>query len=804
MDISSYSGIINQLKTLVFEPDFDDMLLRLTRNESNSARFLIKMELKRLASPCQRVIDLRKKTSEPCQEYEHDGRIHYLDEATIRVFESALKEFRGRYTMGVYENVMAIIANRKLQPQPESAAPATPRVKRKPVPGGIEYHSGRVLQLCHYAGRAEERMHFSIPIDVELPSGKVFKGQTSNLSISGIKIRLPEQSALSSGLDVTVKFIGLKQDFILDDLDAGVEYKVLGRDKVQDGSSWYRLLRQDDSKIVDNFINKLVQTNKHRYKVDLNHVIEAVTSKAYEQFYVTHMQSLPLFISQNDGRMSLNHTLASSGNAHLLTYWRDEKYRLQIEAIFNAKRLRHLLSDGHKPLILYTFTHTASGKLFFYSASADELQERGLFETFTTFGATKPSFRIFQLQGQPIEPEKARVTTLKNVGTQPELQYNELPPRLAAQVEALRHMILMKDITTELQTQAFAQQRLDRSKLGELKIYLQKKVLKSRLTLEALKQDDLRREPRFAYQTPLSCKLGDTRLRGQTRDISTFGIQIELEQPLVCENGETLQLEFTELNQKTKKYRLAGMPYEVVGQNATGTVLHLKIDDVPGRHEGYKFIKMLIANNRDKLSISGGTGGIRELTIALRNLTVYQRTTTPFYVHKRGARYALDSIARSEWPTPITDLLDELGDEEKGTNLFPLVQADHTYERVLQPLKQMVNRSQLTAYEIYLRISRDRHGNLKSMLFRFADEFETDRERQLFIGESLQNAEFKAWRISFVRSGRPDTELIGEELAYISRYAIHRAKEIENDLWSVVGVGETEDVTEATRAAIQG
>ena len=53
-----------------------------------------------------------------------------------------------------------------------------------------------------------------------------------------------------------------------------------------------------------------------------------------------------------------------------------------------------------------------------------------------------------------------------------------------------------------------------------------------------------------------------------------------------------------------------------------------------------------------------------------------------------------------------------------------------------------------------------------------------------------------AFKIFLSRTGRPDTEHIAKELGYVSTYAIHKAKVLEEELWSVVGVGEVVDITD--------
>ena len=61
-----------------------------------------------------------------------------------------------------------------------------------------------------------------------------------------------------------------------------------------------------------------------------------------------------------------------------------------------------------------------------------------------------------------------------------------------------------------------------------------------------------------------------------------------------------------------------------------------------------------------------------------------------------------------------------------------------------------------------------------------------------------QQGEFYSVLVGISRTGRPDTSFIAGELDYIAKFAIHKAKKLEEELWSVVGVGELTDTTEAT------
>ena len=72
MDSSLDSALIDQLQPLYAEPDFDVLFERLTLNETKSTRFLLKMELNRLWSPCIRIMDMRSR-GYPCTAIMHQG-----------------------------------------------------------------------------------------------------------------------------------------------------------------------------------------------------------------------------------------------------------------------------------------------------------------------------------------------------------------------------------------------------------------------------------------------------------------------------------------------------------------------------------------------------------------------------------------------------------------------------------------------------------------------------------------------------------------------------------------------------------
>jgi hypothetical protein len=103
-DFSKYHKIITNFRGEVgksnFEANYNAATTRLNKNE----KFLLKMELKRLSSPCTRAIDLRGLVDGECQVFDFQGQSHFLDEVAIKAFKETFAVYGG-YTFGVYEAV---------------------------------------------------------------------------------------------------------------------------------------------------------------------------------------------------------------------------------------------------------------------------------------------------------------------------------------------------------------------------------------------------------------------------------------------------------------------------------------------------------------------------------------------------------------------------------------------------------------------------------------------------------------------------------------------------------------------------
>src|SRR5690606_2977245 len=99
------------------------------------------------------------------------------------------------------------------------------------------------------------------------------------------------------------------------------------------------------------------------------------------------------------------------------------------------------------------------------------------------------------------------------------------------------------------------------------------------------------------------------------------------------------------------------------------------------------------------------------------------------------------------------------------------------------------------AFELFVVVSRNPETDKPELHCHYDYEFTSEQAKQQYVLSALQNNVLFCYRLLLSRTGRPDTDFIAPELSYISAYAIHKAKQLEEELWSVAGVIDAIDIS---------
>ena len=804
-DLQQYIGVIDRMKSLLNSADFDQVFGLLTSDLPKSKQFLLKMELKRMAQPCNYFIDLRGHVDGDVKPYDYMGKTHYMDTTAIKVFEEGLKQY-GSYTLGLYEEVLNTENNFRVMHRKQTEERVRKALTQGPANSdNFSDNSKDKTQLIakqipfgYYASRRDERMHFSIDVELEV-SGSRHAASTSDLSVSGCKVKLASPLDAEAGQHIKLHFTGLEQEFMLGLAD-GVSYKLVDIEQ-QGNATYWRLQRlaDENEQQFASFLQNFINGNKRRYKVNLDNVCQTLSSKGYEQFYLPRINALPVFIAVRQGQPIATCALTTDYNKPVWQYFLDEQHQAVFNTICSVKRLKALLQQSTevKSTILYSFTHAVKGKLFFYSATQEELAtSEDMRQLFLGFGASKPSWRVFQLTLCRTNPAFSEVAPAV-----PEQKNVKLPAALSPQVkqyiQELRYIINFTDITGDQNTFWYQSYPVDAQKLKLLAQFGHKKLLNSPpCDAVAVQYVNLRSESRYLYKTAVAVADADnqTELTGYSRDFSSKGMQIETTLPVRFKKGDVLLLKLPDMQKISNKYDLNALPYEVMAVSKSHTIMNLRAAEGSEPHQGRLFFQQLIQSNRAKLTLAEETPRYPGLSGALRNMYLTSQHAFGLYIHRKGIRYEITNVAKGHTGTSLHQLLTLYSKDNTQLDLALILQNNAASLHFAQQLKHMKRFDTPKQFELFVVI-RNSDTAMPQMSCHYDYEFSSEQAKQEFVLNALQNAVLFSYRLMLSRTGRPDTDFIAPELSYISAYAIHKAKQLEEELWSVAGVIDVVDIS---------
>ncbi|WP_394129552.1 PilZ domain-containing protein [Shewanella maritima] len=780
MSLDNHTALIEQLKPLMMEPDFKDLFERLTADVSNSTRFLLKMELNRISAPCTRIIDLRDRSELPCEEVVIADQRHFLDEPAKKTLLATLPLYRNTYTLGVYEHVIEAHKKRRVRVRQKPESEALNQVESIIVPAVV---------LGNYFNRSEERMNYSIKLEATQDHGARTTGVTLDLSVGGARVKLPLKHQFNPDKPLKVKLLDISEEFYFEDLEKGVEYHIVDIQEKSDNAI-FRLRRIGGGKELDQIITQLIRGYKFRYKVDVNDVCVTARGLGYERHYLPAQTHLPLYISVNKGRPYISHELIGQGNQPLQHYFQDENNINQLPGLLNTKRLIHVIKepDNSDHNLIYCFTHNANGRLLFYSASLAELKAHNSLPLFLGFSSSKASWRVFRVTTHKVDHTKSyKNSTLPG----DDQHYASLTEQ---QLSQFAYVLQLVDLTNE-DAKPHYRKWFDNSNVNNLKMFAQQKIQQDSIKKVSMPFSERRREARFAFKTLVRVQQRDEKVQGITHDISTRGLQIFLDNPANLTINSEVLLSFPRLQSMAGKTNLSNLPYQLLRSRQNGQTLHLSAKVGHSPHSGVEFINKLIINNKEKLSqLSDSDGEVKELADGMKSLAMRQMVGVPFFIDKSEKSPQFSCIGIGTRSDDISNLFSQNTDEILQYNFTPLLGEGILKEKIIDPLKQMKPSHDMGFFEVFIQIKRHAGGNI-SLACQPVSELETSMHQIQYIQQSKSVGRFMALRVYYGAAGKPDMSYIRRELEYIHIHAKHRAKQLEAELWRVIGRGEFIDIT---------
>jgi hypothetical protein len=805
-DISKYHKIVEQFRGNVLKNDFETNFSAMTQHIPKTERFLLKMELKRLAAPCTRLIDLRGHVDGECRSFEADGRVHYLDDVAIKVYEDNVRFYKD-YTFGVYEAVMNTENNFRVIYQKEKNNSGNPLPTEPAKVFEKTQYPASLFTFGPYHNRIEERMNFAITIDIFLDNDeKKYECTSSDISVEGCRFRFSFQAKISVGEFIKIRFRGLEDEFQFGK-EKSFNFEVRNIQKTDRIQLIGCQRVYSNEKKVDgfqSFLQGFIQGNKRRYKVNLDNTINAIQSRNFEQYSLPKSNELPIFIEDSKGNILPRYALTCHNNQPTYQYWQDENRHSTLYCLITPERIiriRKAQALG-KSLLVYSFIHKSQGKSFFYTADVQQLNDDDDFKKeFIGFAASKASFAITQLSMIDVDVDKAHSPlTLSDTLTKKN-QYLNLPIPNDA-IETLHNLaciVVVNDLTNELKVEQYQQLPFENIEMYRLKNFGHKRLTSPLLMDEVgINYKNQRQEARFKYITPVELKIEGVSCGGKSHDFSILGLKLELDSPCTLKKGGVVYLTFPSLQKITSAFDLKGLPYEVMRINKNKTILNLRVYVEKHQHMGRSFFKALITKNRDKLTPDEYAMLIPGLAKALRNVYSRSLSIPSLMVQTSGSRYKLEALVCGEVQNKLLPVMKQLSDNPSLYNLYPLLNNLQASNGMTSSLKKMQYDDVPITETLYIAVNLDNDVIDKAVTTKTSRELSSPMLQKMFISRALNRGLFFCIQAKLSRTDDPDMDHLNPELSYISSYAIHRGKQIEQDIWSVSGVIQLLDITQET------
>ncbi|KGJ90615.1 PilZ domain-containing protein [Colwellia psychrerythraea] len=810
-DFSKHHKIIEDFRGEVSKPSFEDKFTAITGHLTRNERFLLKMELKRLAGACTRAIDLRGLVDGECQLFDFQGQSHFLDEVAINAFKENVAIY-GSYTFGVYEFVKnAKNSFRNIYKNEQTTPSAVDHNKNKSSIDKLQYPAKLEL-LSNYPNRLEERMNFSIPITLTLANNQQLITTCIDISVNGIKFKLINEVSLFKGDQLTIGFTGLEQEFQFS--KEGLltfEVKNVLRDS---GTQLIGCQRSDttENEAFKRFLSGYIQGNKRRYKINLDNSLAALQARSLEQYALVKINELVVFMhggsEDNVANLEPRYTLTTKNNQKLYQYWRDDKKHSTLHYLINAQRQQHLhtLQQQGKSLLVYSFIHQHKGRKFFYTVDEEQLKhDNKFFQQFLAFAASKSTFAITALKFQQIKLTQAYSPfTLSTAITK---QQGYLNPPLTDEVNALiaklPYVVTATDVTSATVISDYQTLGYEGIDLERLKSFGHKYGdNKSRVDEIALVYGHQRQEVRFKYKTPVSIECEGLNSTGQSADFSVSGLKVDLDSPAGLSKGDIVFLTFPKLQKITSAFDLKQLPYKVIRISKDKSVVNLRVSVKEHQHIGRSFFKLLIDKNKDKLTPDEYAMLTPGLSVALRTLYAVNMEIPTAVVQSSGSRYKVETLVAGQYAYQshknLLSAMLRLSDRDGYYNLYPLLGNSQVSNLLDQHMKKLLASDAAVSELIYIAINPSKLDIEKSVIIKPVSEFNSPEIRNFFIKKSLKQGEFYSLQLKLSRSDEAHMEHLNPELAYIGTYAIHRGKQLEQDIYSVAGLVQLVDVTQET------
>ncbi|WP_298941314.1 PilZ domain-containing protein [uncultured Psychromonas sp.] len=769
MNVKDYQSQIETLIPFYNSADFNSMIDKVFFGESNSDKFLIKMEISRIATPCTRIIDLREKVIDKTAQYTYFNLTHYLTTAADKELAAAIKLYGG-YTIGAYEQVLDYVQKLKQQ-----STEATQKITTD-----INQNITENIQLNNHRKQTAARMFFVSKIEITFEDGVVYQATTSNISISGLKIKLLEQRSHLDGQFIQVSFTTLSKEYKDKAItDQKINYRLVKQQQEKTGFYLYLNLEDDKPEFVQ-FIKSFIKANQHKYKLDVLYYFRLAREKSLKNSTLMAMNSLPIYLNANSNKPIL-FMLRNAVNKDILNDWRCENTN-QLPFLFSESRLAKLLSFANPKLMttVYSFTYITEGEEFLLSATEEELQQDNLKHLFIEYGRTKANWRCYHLTLQSYTYQAIKSYQLTDI--RPQI-FNDIT-----------HLATLTSISTKEIIKIDT--RSEKGNPNLLNKYVHREKEAGFTPIYDLFPEELRKEERYSYSSSIALNTNNAALAGKIIDFSNSGLKIQLDTPKLLTRRSLITIDFLDLQKISTQFILKNIEYRVISSSPKG-VYHLQIASRESYMTMHQFFSALVAKNPTHFKEIPLKSHKQPVTTRLHEAAESALSQAFFYVSTQNGRPKISFSSIAEDSKALKQLFN-FGCQSENQNNHIALSNNRLLDRLLTaPLRAACTQQEPLNFERTIYINKIQNDSNKWSIESYLDEdFESQQSKRDFVikYKKLNQLQILHYRLTPIEA--PSLKVISSELNVISCYAMHLSKRIEDEILNINAIIEITDRTE--------
>ncbi len=827
--------VVKHFKRTKIGSDDKELITEIVVENSDTGRFIQRMEDSRLTRPCFQTIDMRGRVAGDCRRYAFNDRVHYLDDISFQMFEKGLQENRGVFTVGTFEAIVG--GEHTIQAQTDAReeedrrraeleqrrlerARAAARERNGESGDGNEREVTGLtenpdqLPLGYFRRREHPRLQYACSVTLQRGNIRT-NAMTRDISVCGLRINIKGLTTFKAGQDIQVTFRG----GLLTEDDNGeheyIKYRVV-RIESREAETALCLQRanMDRPAGFSELVGKLVEQHQRKYKLDAEDEYRSVQSWLYERSYAQSASQIPFFVEQDEqGQLRVQVVAMSEGNAHLARFFCTDTDNYNFTPLCLPHRLQQLNEGASYVLAMYRERGEQDKCLRIHSAADFESGTWQTFQSFVAHALQQPEHCIVKVHVSAVPVVPVPDKKLDEVSQRLQYKSESQMTRLRERLQCMRLVAYIVDVTQTFSQLVEHEGIQDAGQAlawvgTESRSVVDGKVMeKLEMEAEALQPElirfgyvERRREDRYLAETGVEVCAGSTILQGMSKDISTRGMRVQLDKKVGVKKGATVKVGLVSLQQKKSATNLMDIPYRVIHtrDEEAGTVLMLE-RVLGGKREGLKeFFVELITKNQHKLGVDIGDIWGATASRVYEAVLAANTPTIPFFLARRAEGGAhLQFVGIPESVSPLRSYFEsENGPDLRCLNEGRVVSA--LYDAVQILLRQSRNDSEApTPYELEMYLYKEVDEVTGETFLHSATEldFATDARREAFLMRLTEYAEWRVVKLLSTFSQKLDEKALDKMIDTVRTQSKHRAIKLSDLVHSLVGHGEMVDIT---------